>query len=123
MQTRELESRTFSCLGLLECYLPSSGKDWTGLEGWFYSDLTRDGISETLRSAIAAAEPGTDRQVKQLDEKFQQLRPEVLEILRTYLAANPLFAFPSKPYSLSQVVMITLATHSILQRNTMISRA
>jgi nuclear pore complex protein Nup133 len=54
-------------------------------------------ISETLRSAVAATEPGTDGERKQLNEKFQQLRPEVLEILRKCLDAGPFSLFPFEP--------------------------
>jgi nuclear pore complex protein Nup133 len=36
-------------------------------------------------SAVAADETGSERERKELDEKFGQLRPEVLETLRRWL--------------------------------------
>ncbi|KAF7967089.1 hypothetical protein HWV62_35891 [Athelia sp. TMB] len=45
-----------------------------------------------LQSAVAADDPGSERERKELEERFGQLRPEVLETLRVNGHANDAFA-------------------------------
>jgi nuclear pore complex protein Nup133 len=73
-----------------------------GSEG--LSSLVRDkGCNPNIDncSAVAADESGSKRERQELEEKFGQLRPEVLETLRTtinhYISSCRSFVFPAAP--------------------------
>jgi nuclear pore complex protein Nup133 len=73
MQLPELASVLFACI--------HERLEWLGRLANF---LLNKGNEYSLRehSAVAADEAGSERERKELDERFGQLRPEVLETLR-----------------------------------------